>query len=62
MSGSGPGWSALLLHLARLLVIGAVFTLCARQGASSLLSSVVGFELMRTIAVNQQRLALERKP
>lgn len=61
-AGSGPGWSAMLLHLARLLLIGAVFTLCARQGASSLLSSVVGFELTRKIAVNQQRLALERKP
>jgi F1F0 ATPase subunit 2 len=60
-TGSGPGWSATLLHLARLLVIGAVFTLCARRGASSLLSSVVGFELMRKVAVNQQRLALGGK-
>ena len=59
--GSGPGWSATLLHLARMLVIAAVFTLCARRGAPSLLSSMVGFELMRKVAVNQQRLALGGK-
>jgi F1F0 ATPase subunit 2 len=58
---SKPSWGAGLLHLARLLLMVAVFTLCARQGASSLLASVVGFELMRKVAVNQQKLALERK-
>lgn len=58
---NGAGWSALLVHLARLLAIGAAFTLCARQGALPLLSSVVGFQLMRTAAVNQQRRALERE-
>lgn len=56
----GAGGSALLVHLLRLLVIVALFTLCARQGASSLLSSVAGFELMRNVAVNRQRLALGR--
>jgi F1F0 ATPase subunit 2 len=60
-AGSGPAWSAPLLHLARLLLIGAVFTLCARQSASSLLSSVAGFELTRKIAVNRQVLALGEK-
>ena len=60
-AGSGHGWSATLLHLARLLLIGAVFTFCARQGASSLLSSVLGFEVIRKVAVNQQRRALERR-
>ena len=60
-TGSGPGWSAMLLHLARLILIAAVFTLCARRGAPSLLSSVVGFELMRKVAVNQQRQALGGK-
>lgn len=59
--GSGRGWSAPFLHLTRLLVIAAVFTLCARRGASSLLSSMVGFELIRTVAVNQQRPALGGK-
>jgi F1F0 ATPase subunit 2 len=59
-TGAGPGWSALLVHLMRLLALGAALTLCARQGASALLSSVVGFELMRKVAINQQRRALER--
>ena len=51
----------MLVHLARLLVMVAVFTLCARRGASSLLSSVAGFQMMRVAAVNQQIRALERK-
>jgi F1F0 ATPase subunit 2 len=55
------GWSAVLVHLMRLLVIGAAFTLCARQGAFPLLSSVAGFQLIRGAAVNRQRRALERK-
>jgi len=57
----GFGWSAVLIHSLRLLAIGGAFTLCARQGALSLLSSVVGFQMMRTAAVKQQRRALERK-
>jgi F1F0 ATPase subunit 2 len=57
-TGSGPVWTAPLMHVARLLVIGAVFTLCARRGASSLLSCVAGFELMRRVTLNRQRLAL----
>ena len=55
-----PRWSALLAHLMRLVVIGAAFTLCARQGALPLLSSLAGFQIVRTVAVNQQRRALER--
>jgi hypothetical protein len=58
---NGFGWSAVLIHTLRLLAIGAAFTLCARQGAVALLSSVAGFQMMRTAAVNQQRRALERK-
>jgi F1F0 ATPase subunit 2 len=57
----GFGWSAVLIHSLRLLAISAAFTLCARQGALPLVSSVVGFQVMRTAAVNQQRRALERK-
>jgi F1F0 ATPase subunit 2 len=53
--GHGAPWSALLVHLLRLLAVGAALTLCARQGAFPLLSSVVGFQMMRTAAVNQQR-------
>jgi len=60
-AGSGPGFSAALLHLARLLLTATVLTLCARQGASPLLSSVVGFELVRKIAINQATLAFDGK-
>lgn len=56
----GAAWSALLAHLMRLVMIGAAFTLCARQGALPLLSSLAGFQIVRTGAVNQQRRALER--
>ncbi len=58
----GPGWSVMLVHLARILVIGVVFALCARRGAVSLLSSVAGFQMMRATAVNHQIRALEEKP
>ncbi len=57
----GAGWSALLVHIMRLLLIGAAFTLCARLGAFPLLSSVVGFQMMRMAAVNRERRVLERK-
>jgi F1F0 ATPase subunit 2 len=56
----GSGWIAVLIHSLRLLATGAAFTLCAHQGALPLLSSVVGFQMMRTAAVSQQRRALER--
>jgi len=54
-------WSAILIHSLRLLAIGAAFTLCARQGALPLLSSLVGFQMMRTLAVDRQTRALEGK-
>jgi len=56
----GGGWSALFVHLMRLLVIGAAFTLCARRGALPLLSSLAGFQMMRTAAVNKHRIAIGR--
>jgi F1F0 ATPase subunit 2 len=56
----GAAWSALVAHLIRLVVIGAAFTLCAHQGALPLLSSLAGFQIVRTAAVNQQRRTLER--
>lgn len=57
----GAGWSAVLIHLMRLLVIGTAFTLCVRHGAFPLLSSVAGFQMIRAAAVRQQTRALERK-
>ena len=56
----GAGLSALLLHLARLVVAVAAFTLCAKQGAAPLLASFVGFFAIRTISVNRHLLALPR--
>ena len=61
-AGHGPGWKALLLHLSRLAVAVAAFTLCARQGAGPLLASFAGFLAMRTISINHYSLALERNP
>jgi F1F0 ATPase subunit 2 len=58
--GQGPKWGAALVHLVRLLVVGAGFTLCARQGALALLSSLAGFQVIRTIAINRQSLAMEK--
>ncbi len=58
--GRGAAWIALLLHPIRLLAIGAAFTLFARQGALALLSSVIGFQAMRTAAINQQIQGLEK--
>ena len=59
-SDNGAGLSALLLHLARLVVAVAAFTLCARQGAAPLLASFAGFLAIWTISVNRYRLALAR--
>ena len=56
----GAGLSALLLHLARLVVAVAAFTLCAKQGAAPLLASFVGFFAIRMISVNRYLLALAR--
>ena len=57
---NGAGLSALLLHLGRLIVAVAAFTLCARQGAAPLLVSFGGFLAARTISVNRYRLELAR--
>lgn len=59
---NGAGLSALLIHIARIVVAVAAFTLCARQGAAPLLASFGAFLVMRTISVNRYRLALARNP
>jgi hypothetical protein len=51
-----------LLHLLRLAIAVAAFTLCARQGAAPMLASFVGFLAIRAISVNHYRLALQRNP
>ncbi len=54
----GAGWKALLLHLVRLLAAIAIFTICARQGATPLLSAFAGFLAARTVAVHRNRTAV----
>lgn len=61
-TGHGAGRNALVLHLSRLAVAVAAFTLCARQGAAPMLASFAGFLAIRTILVNHYRLALQRIP
>lgn len=56
---AGTGWLALLIHTTRLLATGVALTLCARQGALPLLSSVAGFQIMKTIAINQRMIRQE---
>ena len=60
--GHGAGRNALLLHLLRLAIAVAAFTLCAKQGAAPMLASFVGFLAIRVISVNHYRLALQRNP
>lgn len=50
----GPVWKALLVHLLRLVGIGAAFTVCARQGAVPLLSGFGGFVTIRTVTLHRQ--------
>lgn len=59
--GAG-GWSALFVHLVRLLAIGAAFALCARQGALPMLSCLAGFQMIRSAAVKRHRIAIGRNP
>ena len=61
-TGHGAGRNALLLHLSRLAVAAAVFTLCAMQGAAPLLANFAGFVAIRTFWVNHYRLVLQRNP
>ncbi len=55
-----PGWVPALFHLTRLLTVAATLALCARAGAFALLSSVIGFQLTRTVGINQRSQALEK--
>jgi hypothetical protein len=52
------GWKAPLVHITRLLMTGAIFTLAARQGAMPLLSTLVGFQMIRIGAVSRHRTAI----
>ena len=47
------GMQALLVHLLRLVLAVAAFTLCARQGAAPMIASFVGFLAIRTITINR---------
>ena len=52
------GWRALPLHLLRIGGVALIFTLCARQGATSLLASFGGFLIARTVIVSRYRTAI----
>jgi N-ATPase, AtpR subunit len=56
------GWLTLLIHITRLVATGAALTLCARQGALALLSSVAGFQMMKTFTINRRTVQYESKP
>jgi len=58
---AGAGWLALLVHTTRLLATCVALALCARQGALALLSSVAGFQIVKTIAINQRTIQHESK-
>jgi N-ATPase, AtpR subunit len=51
-------WRALVVHLSRLIGIGAVFTVCACRGAGPLLSTFAGFIMMRTVALHQHNRSI----
>jgi len=58
----GGGCKALLLHLSRLALAVAAFTLCARQGAAPMLASFAGFFAIRTISISRFGLVPEKNP
>jgi len=60
--GHRARWKTLPLHLSRLGVAVAAFTLCARQGATPLLASFAGFLAVRMISVNRYGLVAEKNP
>jgi F1F0 ATPase subunit 2 len=60
--GRANGLQALLIHLLRLAVAVAAFTLCARQGAAPMIASFTGFLAIRTITIIRYGLAPQRIP
>jgi len=58
----GADWKAPLVHVTRLLMAAAIFTLAARQGALPLLSTLAGFQVIRIVAVNRHRTAVGKNP
>ena len=59
-TGRTPGWSAPILHLARVSAAAAAFTLCARYGGALILASFGGFFAIRVFSVNRYRPAAWR--
>jgi len=56
----GSGWFALVIHFVRIIMVVLALTFCALRSAPALISSVIGFQIARTAAINQL-LALEKK-
>ena len=59
---SGAAWITILAHALRVLAIVIALTLCAHHGALALIFCVVGFHLMRTVAIDWLTLAPASKP
>jgi hypothetical protein len=56
----GWGWFALVIHFMRVIMVVVAFAFCALRSAPALISSVIGFQITRTVAIHQM-LALEKK-
>jgi F1F0 ATPase subunit 2 len=50
----GAGYAAVLVHMLRVLAVGAALSLCAHRGAHALLASLAGFHLTRSAVVRAQ--------
>lgn len=59
---SGAAWITILTHALRVLAIVAALTFCAKRGALALIFCLVGFHLMRSVAINRLTLAPASKP
>jgi F1F0 ATPase subunit 2 len=55
---SGKKWPALLVHIVRSLAMVTILFLFAGQGADALLSSLIGFQIVRTASINQETMDL----
>ncbi|HVN63395.1 MAG TPA: ATP synthase subunit I [Candidatus Binataceae bacterium] len=58
----GAAWPALIVHVGRLVVIAGALTICARQGGLPLISTLAGFQIMRTAAIRRQLQAFGATP
>jgi hypothetical protein len=58
-TNSATWWLGLVIHAARLFAIVAAFTIFAGQSALALVSSLLGFQMIRTVVINHYTPAFE---